>query len=143
MKVAKTISDVSQLLLDYGVEIQLTDDKAIYFNFPDTKEEKQHTALMESSPRPDDFSHLSDADSVKFSRKTIYSIRSLAESPRFWRLTTVADQLGNFSLVNTDFGKLKVRKKANQPLTMLFETQKQSQKFFHKIRKLGNWVEVS
>ena len=142
MKIAKTTKDVNDLFADYEVEMQLTDGPDIYIQFPSTQEEKEIEKLSAGYPF-DNFSHLSDENPVKFTRQTDYTIRTLLGNPRFTRLTTVAQQLGSFAMVNTDFGKIKIRKKANEPLTMIFEEHKLAKQFFHKIRKIGNWKEAN
>ena len=139
MRVAKTIQDVSELLADYEVSVCLMDDNAIEFLFPETKKETEYKETS-NQYRIDNFSHIPKTDPIHFTRKTRYVVRGLVESPRFWRLTTVADQLGRFCLFNNKqdklpFGTIKARKKAKENFKLMFENLKYAKKFMKKLEK--------
>ena len=129
MRVARTLQDVAELLCDYEVEIQLRDDCKIDFVFSFNQKEKDfENYTKENGPdRTDNFSHIPEKDPIHFRRKTIYTIRNLVSSPRFWRLTTVANQLGLFALSyknrkETAYGSIQVRKnRHDKNLCMIFE----------------------
>ena len=138
MRIARTIQDVSELLADYQVSVLLTDENTIEFEFPDTEEEVKYREI--GNWRVENFSHIPESDPIHFSRKTRYVVRGLVESPRFWRLTTVADQLGRFALgyknrEETRYGTIKVRKKANENLKILFENMRFAKRFIKDLER--------
>ncbi|MCD6436372.1 MAG: hypothetical protein J7L15_08330 [Clostridiales bacterium] len=135
MRIAKTIKDVVELCSDYEVQILLTDNNSIEFEFPLTNKEKDHKNMRE-----DNFSHIDTKDPIHFTRKTRYVVRSLIDSPRFWRVTTVADQIGRFCLgyknrEETRYGVIKSRKKAKENLKIIFENMKYAKKFFKDLER--------
>lgn len=149
MRIARTLQDVAELLSDYEVEIQLMDDCKVDFVFPFTQKEKDFEKYTkENGPvRTDNFSHLPKKDPVYFRRKTVYTIRNIVSSPRFWRLTTVADQLSRFcisyknSQENT-YGTIKMRKQRNENLCMIFENMEYATLFIDDLAKTDIFQEV-
>lgn len=146
MRIARTLQDVSELLSDYGVELRLMNDCKIDFVFPSTQEEKQHREYIEENGeiRSDNFSHIPKDDPIYFRRKTVYTIRNLVSSPRFWRLTTVADQLGRFCIYykknqEQPYGNIKVRKKIGENLYMAFENMDYANRFMNDLEEIGTF----
>lgn len=141
-RIARTIQDVAELLSDYDVQILLVEGAAIEFHFPVSKEDAEKIKLTSkyilSYYNPDQVRD----EYRKVSLTVRGTIRSLVANPQFWRCTTVADQLGRFSLTNKDFGNLKVRKRKDEPLTLFFETPKQAKRFFVKIKKSKLFEEI-
>lgn len=144
MRIARTLQDVSELLSDYEVELNLMDDYKIDFVFPSTQKEKQHKEYIEENGeiRSDNFSHIPKDDPIYFRRKTVYTIRNLVSSPRFWRLTTVADQLSRFCICyqknqEQPYGNIKVSKKKNENLCMVFENMDYANRFMNDLEKIG------
>jgi hypothetical protein len=138
MKTAKTIQDVAELCADYQVNVLLADNNTVEFTFPETEEETNH-----KNERLEDFSHLGENDTSYFKRKARFAIRGLVESPRFWRLTTTADQIGSFCLgyKETKYGKIRARKKLNENLKIVFENMKYATKFFKDLKKTRQFKE--
>ena len=134
MREAKTVKDVAELLSDYDVFIHLTENRTITFHFPIDK--KYHHDNSLNKKRLEAADRMRDDDSVKISRKVRYTIRSLVENPQFGRCTTVADQLSCFcQFHNEDFGKPTLRKKAGEPLTMVFNNKTNALKFYRALKK--------
>lgn len=138
MRYAHTISDVIELLSDYGVEVLLTDDKIVEFVFPFSAEEKK--AIKDNQRWVDGkYGHYkTTADkNIRRNRHTTYVIRSLVGNPRFRRLTTVATQLNNFRIANnkseTKYSQVKVIKKLHGPLHMVFTKQIFAKRFFSDV----------
>ena len=142
MRVAKTVEDVAELFGDYQILLQLTDGPELYVQFPVTEEEEKHReheiecqkyrdAMYPTNGTP-------DTNPRWMRNATIKTVRSLVGSPRFCRLTTTADQLARFALANnknpdTEYGQIKVSKKAGMPLTMIFENTTFARRFFADI----------
>jgi len=146
MRIAETIQDVAELLSDYNVEVCWRGGDKVEFDFPKTQEEKEATKKINRSMF-DNFSCLPKDSYTHFVRKTRYVIRGLVSSPRFWRLTTVADQLGRFVLSynkqdSRPYGIIKARKKANENLCIVFEDMSFVHKFFRDLKKTKLFKEV-
>ena len=148
MRFAHTINDVAELLSDYQVSIFLNDDNTVVFEFPTTEEEKQ--AIKRNQDRVNaSYGHYKNpTPEIQRTRHTRYVVRSLVGNPRFRRLTTVAQQLNSFQLKNnkieTKYGKIRVVKKANSPLHIVFTKQIFAKRFFSDIQhsKLFKKVKV-
>jgi len=139
MKFAHTINDVAELLSDYQVSLALGDDSTVVFDFPTTEEEKK--AIKDNQRWVDNNygNYKNSTKSIEMSRQTRYVVRSLVGNPRFRRLTTVAQQLNSFQLKNnkqeTKYGKIRVVKKSNSPLHIVFTKQLFAKRFFSDVQK--------
>ena len=127
MRICRTIDDLVELLSDYDTVVELPDGSDLYVRFIEQANENLNICQVRCHLQKTNFVH-----------RTKAVVSSLINSPAFWRKTTVADQLGRFAMVNTQFGKLKVIKRAKQPLTIICETPKQANKLFQAIKKRSN-----
>lgn len=147
MRIARTIQDVADLLSEYDVVVNLVEGDRVEFTFPPSEEE-QEAIDRRSLQGMDNFSHLSDKISYTYLvRQTRHVIRGLVSSPRFWRLTTVADQLGRFVLISNGqddkpYGVMKSRKKAQENLCIIFEDMRFAQKFMEHLKKTRLFTEI-
>ena len=126
MRFCNTINDLIDLLSDADAILELTDTNQLYVRFLEHKKENLH------SYRP-----FIQGDRNSFKNKTKTTIASLVNSSEFWRKTTTVDQLANFAFACNDFGKLKIKKRANEPITIITETNEQAKKLFNAIEKGG------
>ena len=138
-KNVKTIEDVADLLADFNVTILLMDDCRIEFLFSKTEKEKRAIQDIQNN-RFDDFSHIPKNDPIHLKRKTRYFIQGIVENPRFWRLTTVAEQLTRFKLNNNKqknkpYGSIQTRKKAKENFCIVFENMNFAKKFLKDLKK--------
>ena len=138
MRHAHTILDVAEMLSHYEVTVLLTDISTVEFHFP--RNQKESEKIQSNQSRIDALygNYKNSTDSIQRTRQTRYVVRSLVSNPRFWRLTTVASQLGNFRisnnrLENSKYGQINERKKRNSPLHIQFTEQKQAKRFFEDI----------
>jgi hypothetical protein len=130
MRICKTIRDLLDLCADYNVKMELTDGPEIYFQFLETKEE---------TPKSMPYIRQDPPHQVLSSRRCADTIRALFSHTDFRRKTTVADQVGLFALNCKDYGKLKARKKANQPLMLVCESHIKASKLFHDLSKTNDF----
>lgn len=142
MRYAHTIKDLVELLADYAVSVQLADTNELLFLFPPMED---YNAKYIVKTEVD--THLAERfndgiyqpQSLAFSHLAKRTISSLLGSPEFWRKTTVADQVGNFARYqNThgNYGTIKVRKRANQPLTAMFSMEGMAEKLFKDLHSI-------
>jgi hypothetical protein len=124
MRTCQTIQDLAELLADHDTVLELTDGFDLYIRFIEQFKQRFNICQVRCHRTKTDFGH-----------RAKYAIQSLLNSPEFWRKTTVADQLGRFALSNTDFGKLKVTKRARQPLTITCETPRLANKLYNALKK--------
>lgn len=139
MRFAHTVEDVAELLSNYEVVVLLTDQKTVEFDFPKTEEEleaiRKNQRWVEGK-----YSHYkSTADkTIRRNRHATYVVRSLVGNPRFRRLTTVASQLNSFRIANnkteTKYSKIRVVKKKDGPLHMIFTKQLFAKRFFSDVK---------
>lgn len=149
MRHAHTISDVAKLLQDYEVLVLLTDKATVEFVFPRSEKEIQETKCNQNRVNAIYGNYQNSIPYVQFSRKTRYVVRSLVGNPRFWRLTTTADQICNFTLVQNKsdaglkrYGIMKVRKKRDENLHLVFIEQRFAKRFFTDIEWLYRFERV-
>jgi len=149
-KSAKTIEGVAELLSDYAVNIYLTENASIELKFPVTGEEEHYRditqpyreACYQINEGSKSTSNSKGWNSHYAKQRQIrHVIRSLAESPRFLRLTTVAHHMTTFKLINNEkenspYGKMKCRKTKDTPFTVIFESQEKAEKFFEDLEKI-------
>lgn len=131
MRICKTIQDLLDLCADYDVKMELTDGPEIYFQFLETEEnvQKYPPNIRFDPPHERPLS----------SRRCADTIRALFSHTDFRRKTTVADQVGLFALNCKDYGKLKARKKANQPLMLICENHIKAQALFYDLEKTNSF----
>jgi hypothetical protein len=149
MRFAHTTLDVAELLSDYEVEILLTDNKTIEFIFPFSAEELAAIKKNQDWVNGKYGHYKTTADkNIRRNRHTTYVIRSLVGNPRFRRLTTVSSQLNSFRIANnkseTKYSQIRVVKKKDGPLHMVFTKQIFAKRFFSDIKssKLFKKVKV-
>lgn len=130
MKICRTIQDLLDLCADYDVRIEQTDGPEIYFQFLKTKEE---TPKFAPYIRPDP-PHLTLS-----SRRCADTIRALFSHTDFRRKTTVADQVGCFARIRKDYGELKARKRAGQPLMIVCENHAKAAKLYHDLSRTNDF----
>lgn len=122
-RIAKTISDVKELLGDYDVSLILH-ETFIFLVFPDM--EKYQSRVKGShvpANKPD--------QGRQFTENVRCTLRSLTDSPQFWRVTTVADQIDRFARFHdgANHGIVKVTKTKSEPLTIIFDSTESANKF--------------
>jgi hypothetical protein len=130
MRIAKTMPDLAELFRDYDVKVDLTGNR-IELTFPD-REDDLPTSPHVPEPLVGD-GRLDEPSGVNFARETRNVVRGLVNTPRFWRLTTVADQVHSFYLDGEKVGMVQILKKANQPLTIIFESEQRATEFYQRI----------
>lgn len=124
MRDCRTINDLVELLSDYDTIIELTDGSDLHVLFVEKLNKNLNICRVRTHLWRTNFAHRAKA-----------VVSALINSPEFWRKTTVADRLGRFAMVNTQFGKLKVTKRAKQPLTITCETPEFASKLFKAIQQ--------
>lgn len=129
MRLCKTISDLLDLLADYNCVLLLTDSNELHIGFIEQHKEKLHIC----GPNIHCYETIRPIEET-FKNETKKTIASLVNSSEFWRKTTVADQLGRFAMSNPDL-QIKVRKKANEPLKMVFFDHNKAETFFNLAEK--------
>lgn len=149
MRHAHTISDVAKLLQDYEVLVLLTDKATVEFVFPRSEKEIQETKCNQNRVNAIYGNYQNSIPYVQFSRKTRYVVRSLVGNPRFWRLTTTANQLCSFKIFQNSrdtgyrrYGMIRLRKKANENLQMVFTEQRLAKRFFTDIEWLYRFERI-
>jgi len=149
MRHAHTISDVAELLQDYEVLVLLTDKATVEFVFPRNKEELQEIQRNQNQVDAIYGDYQNSTPSIQFSRQTRYVIRSLVGNPRFWRLTTTAHQICSFKNFQNSrdtgyrrYGMMKMRKKANENLQIVFTEQRLAKRFFTDIEWLYRFERI-
>lgn len=149
MRHAHTISDVAELLQDYEVLVLLTDKATVEFVFPRNEKELQEVKRNQNRVDAIYGNYQNSTPYIQFSRQTRYVVRSLVGNPRFWRLTTTADQICNFKIVQNSrdakdrrYGMMKVRKKRDENLHLIFESQRLAKRFFTDIEWLYRFERV-
>lgn len=151
MKFARTINDLVALFNDFEINLALTNNAEILIIFPLTEKEKEYklkqNEKLELLKSGRQFEHPPKDDSVRQHREVTYVIRSLVENPTFHRKTTVAHQLATFCLANnkqndTEYGKIKTRKKAGEPFHMIFENMEYAKKFLQDLQDAGDFEEI-
>lgn len=125
-RIAKTISNVKEMLGDYDVGLILQGNTVSLY-FPDMEIYKNHSHPGRYKPanKPDEGS--------QFRENTRCVIRSLVKNPQFWRMTTVMDQLHGF--INFFDGKklhniVSLKKKKNESPVITFDSAESAKKFY-------------
>lgn len=134
----KTLNDMLDLFSDYHVTVQLTDSEEVHITFPKINE---YPAKYSAKTNLD--THLADRfndgiyqpQSLAFSHKAKSAISALVSNPEFWRQTTVADQLGVWAFQQKDYGRVKAKKRANQPLMLVFKSHILARQFYQNLEK--------
>ncbi len=137
----RTFKDVLDLLSDFKVEL-IHEENKVFIEFPDDKELDGYKGNGPSSVDVDKVNEhelrygkdsfnkpaLDGDHHLKLVSRT--TIRSLISNGRFWRLTTVTDQLFCYFKWYSEFGLAKVTKKMKEPVTIHFDSQENAIKFF-------------
>lgn len=135
MRHCKTIFDLKELLADYGVQPRQQGDSIVLLMPPTDDWLPDQNA--DEMPLIGDGS-FDEPSGVNFARQSRNVIRELVGSPQFWRATTVANQVANFWLSLPDEGSsmgfIRLRKKTEEPLTMLFTCEEMAKGFMGQLR---------
>lgn len=129
MRVCRTKTDLLDLLADYQVVLNLTDN-IILVEFPPVDEEPYHICGVRTS-----YNKTSDGG-LSFKRVCKSAISDLLNSSEFWRKTTVASQIHSFTLANKELN-IRTRKKANEFFKMIFKTCDEAVEFYRDLQLLN------
>lgn len=135
---AHTLDDLADLFADYAVVVQLTDGPEVYLQFPKAE---GYAAKYRARVRVD--THLADKfgtdyqpQDLAFAHVTKSVLADLLASPEFWRQTTVAMVVDNWRHRQKEYGKIKGRKRANEPFTLIFESNDSARRFFMDLARV-------
>jgi hypothetical protein len=136
MRHAKTINDMAELLIDFDVTVVQFEDspESVHFAFPNKDNkytpDKNIMAYIKSS-------YEGYAKEVKVFKQMKSVIRQLVNNPQFHRCTTVGTQIHDFTFAaKNQYGNMKSRKRKNELLHIIFESQKIATKFMNDLTKL-------
>jgi len=128
MRICKTVRDLKDLLSDADAVLELTDVNELYIRFIE----------QPTKPITDKPIRVYEPMGQKLGHRTVAAaVRGLTNSSEFWRKTTTVDQVGRFAMCCTDYGKLKVCKKAGQPITIVAENHNQAQNLFDAVAQIS------
>lgn len=135
---ARTLDDLADLFSDYAVVVQLTDGPEVYLKFPKAEDyAAKHSAKVSVD------THLADRlgtdyqpQGLAFAHASKSVIAGLLASPEFWRQTTVAMVVDNWRHRQQEYGKIKARKRAKEPFTLIFESHDLARRFFADLARV-------
>lgn len=158
MRIAKSINDIIALFSDFSVCPVLDGNKVYIVMNPSKDWEPDQNQLNQIAVRSRPVIP-SDPEDVQFANTSRNAILELVNNPQFMRCTTVADQITNFyghdggsfpppfmrgkdRKTSQTWRMTGITKKANEPLTIHFESPDAAEKFIKAVSNGSRYYKI-